>query len=340
MVSSPMDYEIEITTNSDLNETIPHLFICNWNTANDVNLLNRHKIKVVITLTQEEKPKAVLEAYKALGIEYYHIRIDDSPSAPIHNYFNTTYKIIRDSIDGGKNVLVHCHAGVSRSATIVLYYLMQILHESLPDKTPLELYKIAFETVQRKRPIIQPNYGFQQQLIQAFEMKKNATNNLNNKSIEQFMSTPPQNSADADCHFFKDSNGKVASVICLTDSDFDELGNLKYFQDVNAVIFFWEPWCGYCTKVKPEFSNFSHMLSGKPIRAFAIEAGKNKSLMARINPTTWGYQIKGYPSIISYNKGKFFSEYAPSDGDTSKFRTAPDLLEYANGIGLVDVDLR
>ena len=52
-------------------------------------------------------------------------------------------------------MLVHCHAGRSRSATICLAYLMNTLHLSLDN---------AFEHVRSRREIIDPNLNFMRQL--------------------------------------------------------------------------------------------------------------------------------------------------------------------------------
>ncbi len=52
--------------------------------------------------------------------------------------------------------LVHCAAGVSRSATIVLAYLMKYHHNTL---------KEAFYFLIEKRPQIWPNEGFLLQLL-------------------------------------------------------------------------------------------------------------------------------------------------------------------------------
>jgi protein-tyrosine phosphatase len=51
---------------------------------------------------------------------------------------------------------VHCFAGVSRSATIVIAYLMQELGKGMLE---------AMKFVKRRRPVVSPNFGFQRQLM-------------------------------------------------------------------------------------------------------------------------------------------------------------------------------
>lgn len=63
-------------------------------------------------------------------------------------------------------VLVHCNAGVSRSASVVIGYLMQRRDMCFEE---------AYNLVKSWRPCIQPNAGFMQQL-------KNITKNKPNKS--------------------------------------------------------------------------------------------------------------------------------------------------------------
>ena len=54
-------------------------------------------------------------------------------------------------IAGGGGVLVHCFAGVSRSATCVIAYLMQEKEMS---------FEQAFSYASKRRPVIFPNMGF------------------------------------------------------------------------------------------------------------------------------------------------------------------------------------
>ena len=65
--------------------------------------------------------------------------------------FDDGAKFINDNLNIGKIVFAHCVAGVSRSASVVIYYLMKY------DKMK---YRDAYETVKKCRPIIAPNNFF------------------------------------------------------------------------------------------------------------------------------------------------------------------------------------
>ncbi|KAL2911491.1 Dual specificity protein phosphatase 10 [Polyrhizophydium stewartii] len=85
------------------------------------------------------------------GVKYHDFEIGDCPTVPIHTLFDETTSIIEKARRNGERVLVHCHAGVSRSSTIVLAYMIRYMHMSLYD---------AWNTTYKIRPIIRPNEGF------------------------------------------------------------------------------------------------------------------------------------------------------------------------------------
>ncbi|CAI5929423.1 unnamed protein product [Closterium sp. NIES-65] len=62
---------------------------------------------------------------------------------------------VEESVNCGEKVLVHCHAGVSRSAAVVTAYLMK-LHRSTAED--------ALRLLQSKHPLACPNDGFLHQL--------------------------------------------------------------------------------------------------------------------------------------------------------------------------------
>lgn len=90
--------------------------------------------------------------------EFLRVAIKDSSSANLSEYFDQVADMIektRESNEGRS--LVHCVAGVSRSVSLVLAYLMKYQKMSL---------KSAFHHVKSVRPQIRPNTGFFKQLIE------------------------------------------------------------------------------------------------------------------------------------------------------------------------------
>lgn len=75
------------------------------------------------------------------------IPIDDSPYANIAYYFERTIDKIDEMLRRGNKVLVHCVAGVSRSTTIIIAFLMKYRQMSL---------RRAFEHVKVRAAHIEP----------------------------------------------------------------------------------------------------------------------------------------------------------------------------------------
>lgn len=124
------------------------IFISNLTSAMDDNLLKKHGITHVINLSG-------FEYQKHPGIAYLDLPISDVPAARIYTLFSVTNPYISSVLASGGAVLVHCQAGISRSASIVLAYL--IANHGYTLDTALNLLR-------EKRPIIRPNPGFIQQL--------------------------------------------------------------------------------------------------------------------------------------------------------------------------------
>lgn len=56
---------------------------------------------------------------------------DDIPSFDMTKHFNAGIEFIQANRKKGNNILVHCHAGISRSSTMVIAYLMKTIGWSL-----------------------------------------------------------------------------------------------------------------------------------------------------------------------------------------------------------------
>jgi protein-tyrosine phosphatase len=69
-------------------------------------------------------------------------------------------KFIEKQLADDKKIIVHCMAGISRSVSLVLSYLMYKYKMS---------YEKALATVRKNRPIANPNEGFMRQLRKKYE---------------------------------------------------------------------------------------------------------------------------------------------------------------------------
>ncbi|GFT94808.1 protein phosphatase Slingshot [Nephila pilipes] len=87
--------------------------------------------------------------------DYQNIRVYDDESTEILHYWDKTYRYIRRAKDEGSKVLVHCKMGISRSASVVIAYVMKAYDWDL---------QRALDFVKTKRGCIKPNSGFLKQL--------------------------------------------------------------------------------------------------------------------------------------------------------------------------------
>lgn len=125
-----------------MTEIIPNLYLGSIRNANS-------KVKhydIIINLSCERLKPHVLRKSTV-----YNFDIEDEKDSPIYLLFGKTYSLIDSNLRKGNSVLVNCFMGISRSATIVIHYLMT--------KYNINLRK-AKEFVESKRPIINPNPGF------------------------------------------------------------------------------------------------------------------------------------------------------------------------------------
>lgn len=99
---------------------------------------------------------------------HLHIGIKDELDAPIQDHFESANAFLSRAKDEGANVLVHCSAGVSRSASIVLAYLINMGFTYVDGMTFLK----------EKRPCVNPNIGFCEALMM-YETKYQSRESIN-----------------------------------------------------------------------------------------------------------------------------------------------------------------
>lgn len=126
-----------------------NLFISDESVASYMTLLTQLNIRRVISILDEED----MPRYPR-SIQHLCIALSDYPSSRIRQYFRKAYSFIREA-PRGENVLIHCLAGISRSATLVIAYLMQAYQ--------FGWHKAAIY-LRSCRDVIDPNPGFRKQL--------------------------------------------------------------------------------------------------------------------------------------------------------------------------------
>lgn len=85
----------------------------------------------------------------------FNINTYDEFDFDLYKYFDYTNSIIDISEHKRHRTLVNCHAGISRSVTILMAYLLY-KYKMNPQE--------AFEFILKKRDIVNPNEGFRQQI--------------------------------------------------------------------------------------------------------------------------------------------------------------------------------
>ncbi|XP_047233846.1 dual specificity protein phosphatase 13-like [Girardinichthys multiradiatus] len=138
-----------------VDEVWPNLFIGDMSVANDRYSLWKLGITHVVNTAHGRMYCQGNHDFYGATVEYYGVPADDSPTFDLSRYFFPTAEYIHNSLNSnGARVLVHCAVGVSRSASLVLAYLM-IYHAY----TLLEaIYKV------KECRWIFPNRGFLKQL--------------------------------------------------------------------------------------------------------------------------------------------------------------------------------
>jgi predicted protein tyrosine phosphatase len=95
--------------------------------------------------------------FSDFNYQYLPLDLFDTTSDDIHQYFNSTFEFIEKSQLDGRSCLVHCKSGKSRSAVIVMAYLMRKYRAPLK-----EVFRLLLLLT---RGSIKPNSEFLAQLI-------------------------------------------------------------------------------------------------------------------------------------------------------------------------------
>ena len=128
-----------------INQITEKVYLGSLKAAENYEYLINNKIYNILSLTSDT-PKIL-----STKLNQKIIDINDFSNENIIQYFYECIQFIENS----NKVFVHCNKGISRSATIVIAYIMWKNHYNYID---------SFFYVKNKRNFISPNEGFIQQL--------------------------------------------------------------------------------------------------------------------------------------------------------------------------------
>ncbi|XP_032666703.1 dual specificity protein phosphatase MPK-4-like [Odontomachus brunneus] len=134
-------------------EIEPGLFLGNLTAATDIDWLKEVEITHILTVDSCPLPRKIQDRLPNLITKY--IQVTDMPREDLLTYFEDSYEFIDRAIESNGRVLVHCYFGMSRSATVVIAYIMKKHESSFTD---------VFHAVKAKRRFVAPNPGFVAQL--------------------------------------------------------------------------------------------------------------------------------------------------------------------------------
>jgi protein-tyrosine phosphatase len=132
--------------NQEINHIIDNLYLGDCSHSEDELL--KLNISYVFNMT----PNDYRNYDKMIEIKF---PIQDIISQNIIDIYPSIIKKIKELNDEGLKIYIHCHAGISRSASLVILYVMKY-HQMTFD--------VAFKFVRDKRLCIQPNPSFIEQL--------------------------------------------------------------------------------------------------------------------------------------------------------------------------------
>ncbi|XP_055506011.1 dual specificity protein phosphatase 16 [Leucoraja erinacea] len=138
-------------TNTGPTRILPHLYLgCQRDVLNK-ELMQQIDVAYVLNASNTcPKPDFIPETH------FLRVPVNDSFSEKILPWLNKSVEFIEKAKASNGCVLVHCLAGISRSATIAIAYIMKRMDMSLDE---------AYRFVKEKRPTISPNFNFLGQLL-------------------------------------------------------------------------------------------------------------------------------------------------------------------------------
>lgn len=180
------------------------LYLGNMWQASSIQIIQDLGITHIINSTLD-----IGNLFENRNIQYLNVEIQDVEEADISSHFDRVFEFIKRALDENSlspttkqnRVFVHCSQGISRSATLVIMFLMRLYQWTLVK---------AFNFTQQGRPVIIPNNGFFRALLQEERCLFNNRTSLSESQIDQLLlgqlvdqnmaTIPPEKSCSRNCY--------------------------------------------------------------------------------------------------------------------------------------------
>ncbi|OCT73222.1 dual specificity protein phosphatase 8 [Xenopus laevis] len=182
------------TSSVSVTRILPHLYLGSQNDVMNQEVITQNGITHVLNVSHScPQPVFIPDNH------FLRIPINDSYCDKILPWLTAAVEFIEKvELVNGK-VLVHCLAGISRSAAVAIAYIMRSMGLSLDD---------AYRFVKDKRPTISPNFNFLGQLL---EFEKSLANAVPSSPVKASHTDSLAERKFSDHHCVKEQTNKDTS---------------------------------------------------------------------------------------------------------------------------------
>ena len=149
-----------------IDHIIDNIYLGDFRTADNINMLREYNITHIINCAFNLPNKFPDQ------ITYKRLDLRDEVDQPIIQKMEEAYEFIKENKD--KNIFIHCVFGKSRSASVVIFYVMKEKKLNFND---------AKNFVKNIRNIVDPNEGFETELNRYYE--EHIANNKNDSEEQK-----------------------------------------------------------------------------------------------------------------------------------------------------------